>query len=144
MTKTEKSLTEAIDKFLSGNIGLKPDAKADDDNNPANRGQEYLHGQIDEMFALKSAEFIHHTGICAAFSKTHSYKYLDDPSFIESFEKDMTAQGIPAPERAAAVKLIPEIIKEMRDEQTEWAESDFGFNDNLDDIMDIPQQYEQK
>jgi hypothetical protein len=105
----------------------------------------YLHGQIDEMFALKATELTHHTGICASFNKVHSYKYLDDETFAEAMDKEMTAQGIPAAERRKALDFIPKIIKELSEEQAAWAERDFGFNHDLDAITQLiqPQQYEQ-
>lgn len=145
MHTTEVLLVEAIQSFLGNKakLGLKPDNAADDDNNPKARGFEYLHGQIDEMFAHKAAELTHHTGICASFSKVHSYKYLDDTAFAEAIDKEMVAQGIPAAERRQALDFIPAIIKELRDEKSEWSEKDFGMV-NMDDIIEVsnPVQYE--
>ncbi len=142
----EQLLVEAVKSFLDdhASLGLKPDDKADNDNNPKMRGFEYLHGQIDELFAHKAAELTHYTGICAAFTKIHNYKYLDDSSFCEAMNKEMTAQGIPADERKKALDFIPKIIKELQEEKSAWSEQDFGFNQNLDEIIDVsqPKQYE--
>lgn len=147
MDPNEKLLVEAVESFLSGQakLGLKPDEKADNDNDPKARGPEYLHGQIDEMFAHKAAELTHHTGVCAAFSKVHNYKYLDDSTFSEAMDKEMTAQGIPAAERKTALEFIPSIIKELAEESEQWCEKDFGFNQNLDEIIEVsqPKQYEE-
>lgn len=146
MNNNEKLLVEAMQSFLSSKakLGLDTDKTATNDNNPEFRGFEYLHGQIDEMFAHKAADLIHHTGICSSFSKVHSYKYLDDDTFSEAMDKEMTAQGIPAQERSKALQFIPAIIKELKTEAAEWAEKDFGFHDDLDEIIKIsqPQQYE--
>lgn len=148
MKDTEKTLVEAVQSFFGSkaNLGLPKEKPAKDDwsdNNPALRGLEYLHGQIDEMFAHKAAELVHHTGICASFSKVHSYKYLNDDTFGEAMDKEMTAQGIPAAERRKALEFIPAIIKELKEEQAEWAEKDFGMV-NMDDMIEVsnPEQYE--
>lgn len=144
MTDSEKLLIESMKSMLDTKIqlGLKPDEKAENDNNPKMRDVGYLHGHINEMFSNKAANLVHHTGVCAAFSKIHSYKYLDDETFTEALSRELTAQGIPASERKKALEIIPEIIKEVSEDTDEWAEADFGFNPNLQDIMRIPHQFE--
>lgn len=147
MNENEKILVEAIGSFLKDKAKLGLNTKNNKDNNdndPKNRGQQYLHGQIDDMFALKSADLTHQTGICAAFSKVHGYKYIDDDTFAEAMDKEMTAQAIPANERKKALEIIPKIIKELSDEKADWSEQDFGFNNNMDEIItgSQPQQYQ--
>jgi len=100
------------------------------------RGYEYLHGQIDDMFALKAAELVHAESVCQAFKKVHNYKYLDDPSFEVAMKKEMVAQAVPAEERNKALNFLPKIIKEVASEQKEWAEKDFGFNPDLKEIRE--------
>ena len=149
MTDNERTLTEALKSFLQtepklGLSGTKAEKDDYSDNNPMMRGFEHLHGQIDEMFAHKAAELTHYTGICSSFTKVHSYKYLNDSTFQEAMDKEMTAQGIPASERKKAIGFIPSIIKELAEEQGEWAEADFGFHPHLDEIIEVsqPKQYE--
>jgi hypothetical protein len=51
----------------------------------------------------------------------------------------MVAQAVPAAERDKAMEFIPSIIEELREEQTEWAEKDSGFNPGMDEIIKVSQ-----
>lgn len=138
LNENEALLLEAIGSMLQqdAKLGLSiHDEKA----GIAERGYEYLHGQIDEMFALKAAELTHADGVCQAFKKTHSYKYLDDPTFQTAMAKEMVAQGIPESDRGKALGFIPSIINELKKEQAEWSEKDSGFNPVLDEIKEASQ-----
>lgn len=140
LNENEKLLLEAVQSMLQqdAKLGLSihdEDLKSFDS---AERGYEYLHGQIAEMFALKSAELTHADGINQSFRKVHNYKYLDDPSFKTAMQKEMVAQAIPAEEREKALGFIPSIISELKAEQIEWAEKD-TFNPDLDEIMEVSQ-----
>lgn len=141
LTEDEKTLLEGIKTMLQhdAQLGLKIHTKQHEQTGPAERGYEYLHNQIDEMFALKAAELHHANSVCQAFKKVHNYKYLDDPSFSTAMEKEMVAQAVPAEERAKAASFVPSIIKELKDDQAEWAEKDFGFNPQMDQIIDVSQ-----
>lgn len=133
----EKLLVEAIGSMLQNNdvkLGL---AMHTQDQNSTERGYEYLHNQIDEMFALKAAELVHAESVNRAFHKVHSYKYLDDPSFKTAMEKEMVAQAVPAEERKKATDFISKIMNEVKAEQEEWCEKDSGFNPALDEIIDL-------
>ncbi len=142
LDNTEQLLIEAVQSMLDGRTKLGLPAKPESwggDNDPRLRGLEYLHGQIDEMFAHKAAELTHHTGACAAFSKVHSHKYLDDPIFAKAMDSEMVSQGIPVAERKQAIGFIPAIIKELKEEAENWSERDFGFHPDLDDIIKASQ-----
>jgi len=142
LNKKEKVLLEAVQNMLQQDVMLGLSIhknKEDVEYLSAERGYEYLHNQIDEMFALKAAELVHVEGVCQAFHKVHSYKYLDDPSFKTAMEKEMVAQGIPSEDRVKAVAWIPQIIKELREEQSEWAEKDTGFNPQMEEIKEMSQ-----
>jgi len=137
LNKNEKLLIESIKNML------KQDAKlglsihnSEDDGNFSERGYEYLHNQIDEMYAIKAAELVHAESVTSSFNMVHSYKYLDDPSFPTAVEKEMVAKAVPAEERKRALGFIPKIIEELREEQRSWTEKDSGFNPNLDEILD--------
>ena len=140
LNKNEKLLLEALNSMLQqdAKLGLSIHDKSLKAMGSAERGYEYLHGEISEMFALKSAELTHADGINQAFRKVHNYKYLDDPSFQTAMQKEMVAQAIPAEERAKALGFIPKILSEIKAEQKEWAEKD-SFNPNLDEIMEVSQ-----
>ena len=139
LKKKEKLVLEAIDSMLQqdAKLGLSIHDDEHEKTGSAERGYEYLHGQIDEMFAVKAAELVHVDGICQAFKKVHNYKYLDDPTFRTAMEKEMIAQGIPKEERSKALEFVPKIISELKEEQSEWAEKESGFNPALDEIREV-------
>lgn len=139
LNENERLVCEAIDTMLKheAQLGLKMHNDKHENLGETERGYEYLHNQIDDMFTLKAAELTHSDGVCQAFSKVHSYKYLDDPSFKTAMKKEMVAQGIPAAEREEALGYIEPIIKKLAKEQADWAEKDFGFNPALDEISDM-------
>ncbi len=141
LNETEQPLVEAIDTMLQHDVklGLKIHDKDLSSKGELERGYEYLHGQIDEMFQLKANELEHHNSVTQAFFKVHNYKYLDDPTFVEALEKEMTGTGVPAAERDKARGFIPKIIDELKKEQADWAEKDFGFHPNMDEIHETSQ-----
>jgi hypothetical protein len=141
LTKDQRTLAEAIDTMLQhdAKLGLKIHDTTHERLGESERGYEYLHGQIDDMFTLKAAELLHSESVCQAFHKVHSYKYLDDPTFQTAMEKEMVAQAVPKEEREKATKFVPTIISELKTEQSEWAEKDFGFNPSLDEVKEASQ-----
>lgn len=137
LNKTERTLLENIKSMLKDDTRLGLSDK-DEEKDEAERGFEYLHNHIDDMFHVKAAELQHFGSITAAFAKVHDYKYIDDPEFETALSRDMTAQGVPADERQKAIDAVRAIIKELR-EESEWAEKDSGFNPDLDEIEDVSQ-----
>jgi hypothetical protein len=136
---TDKLLVEAIDTMLRHKVQLglqdpPPDKKEEDEHT-----FQFLHEQINEMFAIKAAGLTHHDGVCAAFRKVHNYKYITDPVFSLVVEREMTTQGIPANERQKAIEFIPAIIKEVKEQAKSWEERDAGFHPNLDEIVKVSQ-----
>jgi len=142
----ENVIVEAIATWLQhdAKLGLRDHLAQQEKLGATERGFEYLHGQIDELFALKAAELTYCESACQAFNKVHCYKYVDDPTFLRAMDKELTAQGIPAEERRKALILVPTIIEQLMTEQQAWHEADFGLNPNMDEIRDIsqPQQYQ--
>lgn len=139
LNKDERMLVEAIDSMLQQDAKLGLSIHDTEDFDSSERGYEYLHGQIDEMFALKAAELTYAESANQAFKKVHNYKYLDDPSFKTAMEKEMVAQAIPAEERKKALDFIPNIIEEVKEEQDVWAEKDFGFHPEMEEIKEMSQ-----
>lgn len=137
LSKNDKLVLEAVKSMLNQDAKLGLSIHNNDKYEGQDwRGLEYLHGHINEMFLVKAAELVHAEGVCQAFGKVHSYKYLDDPSFPTAMEKEMVAQAIPAEERAKAIGFIPKIIEELKEDQKEWAEKDSGFNPKLSEIKE--------
>lgn len=139
LNRTEKMLIEAINSMfdLDAQVGLAFHDKSELERHNEERGYEYLHNQIDDMFALKAAELTHADSLNQAFHKVHSYKYLDDPTFQTAMEKELVAQAVPAHERVKAAEAIASIIKELQKEQKSWAEKDYGFNPHMDEISKV-------
>lgn len=139
LTKAEKLLAEAIDSMLKqdAKLGL---AIHDQDFDSAERGYEYLHNQIDEMFELKASDLTFSNSVNQAFRKVHSYKYIDDPSFKTAMEKELVAQAVPATERKKATDYLESIVEELKNERQIWNEKDSGFHPDLADIMEINSQ----
>lgn len=137
LSNNEKMIAEAIDSMLQqdAKLGLSIHDSTEDWNSEE-RGYEYLHNQVDDLFRLKAAELVHAESVSQAFGKVHNYKYIDDPSFPTAMEKEMVATAVPSEEREKALGFIPNIIKELREEQKQWSEKDFGYNPNLEDIRE--------
>ncbi len=143
LNKNEKLLVEAITSMLQQDaklgLALHDQDPAGQAAGKAERGFEYLHNQIDEMFMLKAAELTHAESVCQAFHKVHNYKYLDDHSFPEVMNREMLSTAVPAAERSQALGFIPKIIDELRGEQRAWAERDSGLSPHLDEIRRVSQ-----
>ena len=77
MNKNEKLIAEAIESMLQQDAKLGLSIHDTKEIDSAERGYEYLHGQISEMFDLKAAELIHAESVCQAFRKVHNYTCLD-------------------------------------------------------------------
>lgn len=135
MNNNEKIIVEVITSMLQqdSKLGLAFHDKKKSMPDESNSFQT-MHEQINEMFNLKSIDLTHHEGIMAAFHRTHNYKYISDPTFQRSFEKSMKAQGIPTSEMRKSLEIVNKIIKELG---TEDIEQDYGFNPDLDKIIDV-------
>lgn len=140
LTRNERLLVEAVKTMLQQDASLGLSIHKNDKYNKlfnAERGMEHMHGHINEMFHLKAAELTHADGVCQAFHKVHSYKYIDDPSFLTAMEKELVAQAVPSDERSKALGFVSSIIEELSEESKEWAEKDSGFNPDLEEITNL-------
>lgn len=138
MNTNEQLLAEAIKSMLhqDAHLGLP------DDNfkmQPHERGFEYLHEEILDMFAIKAAELLHTESVVSAFNKTHNYKYIDDWTFMPAFIQEMVSRGVPQNERIKANKYVIDIIEQLQEENENWSERDAGFDTNLDEIRKVSQ-----
>lgn len=129
LSEDEKLLVEAFRGALRDQIGLKGHQPQIEELDERERGSEYLHQQIDELFHHKTADLDHHTGVCAAFARVHSYKYVDDPRFKTVMDREMKAQAIPTEDRQRACDTIDAIIAELKRENRSWSEQDAGWVD---------------
>jgi hypothetical protein len=139
LSKPEQHLMEAFDSLMSEPmLGLQPHKGEFEEMGQLERGLEYVHNQIREMFALRAAKLVHHEGICSAFSKVHNYKYLDDPSFVEAMRREMQAQAVPVAEQREATRAVFDVLSELKREHGVESEKDYGFHPDLDDVMKMP------
>jgi len=65
--------------------------------------------------------------MCAAFRKTHDYKYIDHPTFKIAMEVDMRSMGLPNHVREEALKYVDDLINELS--ETKFSERDAGWGD---------------
>ena len=131
MTETERLLAEAIGNMFrnkESNLGIVT-------HKEHNHILQYEREMVEDMFALKCAESAFHEDLCGAFRDIHSYRYLDDPNFPVSFEKRLTARGIPTEEIKSGIKYISEIAKELGGEN--YQEKHAGWHPNIKEIADM-------
>ena len=134
LKESEQVLCEAIDTMLRHKVALGLQDLPEDAQQEEEHSFQYLHEQINEMFAIKAAGLTHHDGVCAAFRKIHNYKYITDPTFRRSVNEEMRGQGIPAKEREQVLEYIPAIIDDVK-KDGDWCERDAGYHPNLDEIL---------
>lgn len=89
---------------------------------------------IDDAFKLKVAGSEFEDAITSAFFQTHSYKYIDHPTFAKSFRKELTARALPTKEIDAALGYLETLQKEFNRNP---GEQDSGWNPNMGDLVDV-------
>lgn len=147
LSDTERLLAEAIDTMLRHEpmLGLSVHDKT---NKERSHFVQFKHEQINEMFELETIDLVHHDGVVSAFSKVHSYKYLDDPKFCEAFRKELKWHNVPAEEQSiaedACCKVIDKLCKEGK--VSNWDMRSVGWNPQLDEIKKAsqPEQFKTK
>lgn len=136
MNSNEQLLTEAIQTYLQhkAKLGIPEPPKeiADADS----KSLQFLHEQINDMFELKTVDFVCHEGICRAFRKVHNYKYITDPLFEKAMKQEMTTQGICGVEQEKAIGILESIRKEVSDGDG-WCEKDAGYHPDLEGIIAV-------
>lgn len=131
MKKEEKQLCEAIESYLQDESKLGLPEATDEESHTL----QFLHEQINEMFALKVIGMTHQDGMRSAFRKVHNYKYLTDPTFNEALRKELSAQAVPREQQDKAFEYVNQIIEQIRKEDSIGDERDAGYNDNLEEIL---------
>jgi len=143
LNENELLLLEALDAMLSGpELGLAFHTDKNTYGDGAEKqSAQFEHENIDAEFRMKAnaADFKHHDGICAAFRKVHSYKYLNDLNFDEAFKKEMTAMAVDRNEMAKALKIVDDLVKDHTAGAEDWAEKDFGLNPNFNLLKKVSQ-----
>lgn len=136
MNRNERLLTEAVQTYLQHKTQLgipdPPKDLADADS----KSLQYLQEQINDLFELKSVDFVCHEGVCRAFRKVHNYKYITDPLFEKAMKQEMATQGVCGIEQEKAINILEDIRKEVS-EGDGWNEQDAGYHPDLKDIIAV-------
>lgn len=131
LTQTEKMFVEAIGNMFRNNEDILGIVKHKENSHTF----EFQWNGIEDIFALKTAKSPFHEELTRAFRNIHSYKYIDDPTFQISLEKNLTARGIPTEEIQNAIKYSNEIKEELQSQNFQEKES--GWNPNIEEIADL-------
>lgn len=89
---------------------------------------------LDDAFNLKVAGSPFKDSLTSAFMATHSYKYIDNPTFKLSFERELKHRGLPSKEVEKAVGHIDSLLKSL---DKNPGEMDSGWHPNIEDIVDV-------
>lgn len=89
---------------------------------------------IDDTFKLKVAGSPYEDALTSAFFQTHNYKYLDNPTFKLSFEREMRQRAVPTNELNQALTHIDSLISDL---QKNPGELDAGWNSDMEGLVDL-------
>jgi len=89
---------------------------------------------IDDAFQLKVSDSPHKDAITSAFFQTHTYKYVDNPTFELSFERELRQRAVPQKEVKLAVDSMHELVNELKKNP---GEQDSGWSQIIDDLVDV-------
>jgi len=137
LNKTEKAILEAVNGMLQQDVKLGLSIH----NGPTGFGKTTDHTSqfrwegIDDLFTLKVAGSPFKDALTSAFFAVHSHKYIDNPTFKLSFDKEMRARAIPTYVREESLKHVDNIIEDLSAKKP--SELDAGWNPNLKDIVDV-------
>ena len=88
---------------------------------------------IDDAFKLKVAGSPYEDSITSAFFQTHNYKYLDNPTFKLSFERELKQRSIPTSEITSAMDHLSSMISDL----STPGESDSGWSPDMEALVDL-------
>jgi len=130
LNNKEKALVEAISTMLTqdAKLGLPISGET-------SHTSQFRWEGIDDAFSLKVSESPFADSISSAFFAVHSHKYIDNPTFKLSFDREMSARAIPTPEKDQAFKYLEEMATELS--SNKLSERDAGWNPNMADLVDL-------
>lgn len=139
LDKTSQQLLEALKNSLRATI-TEGTTLADmlkdvgQESHEGEQSSQFRWEGIDDAFKLKVAGSPHEDAITSAFFQTHSYKYLDNPTFKLSFERELRQRAVPTNEITSALGYVDKLVKELDNNP---GEQDSGWHPNLDEIADM-------
>lgn len=104
------------------------------DNDETSHHSQFRWEGIDDAFNLKMAGSPHKDAVTSAFYAVHTYKYLDDPTFKLSLERDLRQRAVPDNEIQNAMKHVDTLVTELGKNP---GERDSGWSPNLKDLVDL-------
>ena len=107
--------------------------KVKHDADETSHGSQFRWEGIDDAFRLKVAGSPHEDSISSAFFQTHGYKYLDNPTFKLSFERELKQRAVPTSEITSAMGYLDSMVSDLNTP----GEQDSGWNANLDELRDV-------
>lgn len=89
---------------------------------------------IDDAFKLKVAGSPYEDSISSAFFQTHNYKYLDNPTFKLSFERELRQRAVPQSEISSAMGYLDSMVSDLKNNP---GEQDAGWNADMEALVDL-------
>lgn len=89
---------------------------------------------IDDAYRLKIGDSPYADSITSAFFQTHSYKYLDNPTFKLSFERELKQRAVPTNEINSAMGHLDSMVNDLSKNPSE---QDSGWNPDMEALMDL-------
>lgn len=132
LNRNEQAILEAMSNLLSQDAKLGLSVHHDKE---VSHGSQFRWEGIGDLFTLKVAGNPYRDSLTSAFYAVHSHKYIDHPHFKLSLDKELSARGLPATVREAALKHIDAIVEELSAKKPN--EADAGWNPNIADIVEM-------
>lgn len=140
LSNLERKIVEAIKNGLKADLLSEESALKGMLDKTAHGADESSHTSqfrwegIDDAFKLKLAGDKFEDSITSAFFQTHSYKYLDNPTFKLSFETELKNRALPDNTIKMALDYVDDLVSEL---SSNPSEKDSGWHPNLDEIVDV-------
>ncbi len=159
MNPKEQLLAEAVKSMFNNDPKVLGIVKGKPITDPTSR-MPHQYEYLMDSFALKIIDSDFFESIKSTFYDIHSYKFITDPSFCESFIRRLMAQGIPNVEINKACIALENVCKEMGvkefdptcslplRQQSEacvnWNEKSAGWHKDLSGIRQVSQNFNEK
>lgn len=140
LSKLEQKIVEALKNSLNADVLLEDSAlqgmlkQVAHDVDETSHTSQFRWEGIDDAFNLKMAGDHYEDSITSAFLHTHSYKYLDNPTFKLSFETELRNRAVPTNSIQTAMSHVDSLVKEL---SSNPGERDSGWNPNMGDLVDV-------
>ncbi|MEM3000677.1 MAG: hypothetical protein QXP41_00595 [Candidatus Nitrosocaldus sp.] len=137
LSKHEKTILEAISNMLSqdAKLGLAIHKSLPGYEKTTDHHSQFRWEGINDLFTLKVSDSPFKDALTSAFYAVHSHKYINDPTFKISFNREMCARAIPHDLRTKCLKYVDDIVNELSESKP--SEFDAGWNPNMKDIVDV-------